>query len=101
MTLSTTKTMIIIGLLGIFHGSTATFDCNIGCSLDASAVCGNDGITYPNECFAVCQVSVPVAKEVEKLSASRTWSDFLFLDLFRLLPLPMMAHVRLQVVVQE
>jgi V8-like Glu-specific endopeptidase len=39
--------------------SQATYDCNVGCSLDASLmgppVCGEDNLTYLNECLAVCQ----------------------------------------------
>lgn len=38
-----------------------SYDCNIGCALDVSVngdiVCGSDNNVYPNECFAVCQVS--------------------------------------------
>jgi Kazal-type serine protease inhibitor domain len=37
-----------------------SFDCNEGCDLDSAvngeSVCGEDGITYMNVCFAVCQV---------------------------------------------
>ncbi|GAX24114.1 hypothetical protein FisN_9Hh367 [Fistulifera solaris] len=39
--------------------SQTTYDCNVGCSLDASLmgppVCGDDNLTYLNECLAVCQ----------------------------------------------
>jgi Kazal-type serine protease inhibitor domain len=41
--------------------SSLSFDCSEGCDLDPEvngpSVCGADGITYFNECFAVCQVS--------------------------------------------
>jgi Kazal-type serine protease inhibitor domain len=42
------------------HSFGASFDCHEGCDLDPAvngeSVCGEDGITYFNECFAVCQV---------------------------------------------
>lgn len=38
----------------------ALYDCDTGCSLDAnimgSPVCGEDNLTYLNECLAFCQV---------------------------------------------
>jgi Kazal-type serine protease inhibitor domain len=38
-----------------------SYDCNEGCDLDPTvsgeSVCGEDGITYFNECLATCQVS--------------------------------------------
>ena len=34
----------------------AEYDCNKGCDLTKKKVCGTDGITYYNECLAVCQV---------------------------------------------
>jgi Kazal-type serine protease inhibitor domain len=40
------------------HG--VSYNCNEGCDLDpavnGASVCGVDGITYFNECFAFCQV---------------------------------------------
>ena len=32
-------------------------DCEAGCDLKKRKVCGTDGVTYYNECLAICQVS--------------------------------------------
>lgn len=50
------------------HG--ASYDCSKGCDLDPAIngdiVCGEYGITYPNECFAVCQVRFKLLELVSK-----------------------------------
>lgn len=35
-----------------------TFDCDAGCDLKKRKVCGEDGLTYYNECLAYCQVRI-------------------------------------------
>lgn len=44
--------------------SKANFNCDEGCSLKRQTmgpmVCGDDGITYFNECLAVCQVRISI-----------------------------------------
>jgi hypothetical protein len=36
--------------------SSISYDCSVGCHFDGRIVCGEDDITYPSECFAMCQV---------------------------------------------
>jgi Kazal-type serine protease inhibitor domain len=42
----------------LFGASSPSYDCSVGCHFDGRIVCGEDDITYPNECFAMCQVRV-------------------------------------------
>jgi hypothetical protein len=56
-------------LLASVTACYADYDCSLGCSMDPEEmglrVCGEDGITYVNECVAICQVSLYVSGEQE------------------------------------
>jgi Kazal-type serine protease inhibitor domain len=57
--------LTIFGIVQVEHSlvcSSLFFECSEGCDLNPEVngplVCGADGITYFNECFAVCQVGL-------------------------------------------
>ena len=52
----------------------SSYDCSKGCDLDHAIngdnVCGEYGIIYPNECFAVCQVCIKILELFSKCNFS-------------------------------
>jgi hypothetical protein len=47
--------LLLLAPLVVVHA--VKYNCDSGCSVVGTRVCGDDGTTYGNECIAYCQVS--------------------------------------------
>lgn len=80
--------VLSIALLLLANVAAQQYNCRTGCSLDANnmgpPVCGEDYLTYLNECLAVCQVHTCMNHRIEssflKLLHSHSHPRIIFLE---------------------